>query len=58
MGQVMDQHRGDARTAGAEKAAAVDGVPTHHDSFMALVRLLARQAATEFMAEIEDDKSQ
>ena len=49
----MEKHRGKALTTVAERAAAVDAVSS---SFRDLARLLARQAATEFVANREEDK--
>ncbi len=58
-GQIMDKHRGKAETAVAERAAAVDAVSSsHHSTLIELVHLLARQAATEFMAKREEDRNQ
>ncbi len=58
-GQIMDKHRGKAETAVAERVAAVNPVFSPHDSVLVkLVRLLARQAATEFVAEREEDRNQ
>ncbi len=54
-GQIMDKHRGMAETAVAERAAADDAVSS---SLRELARLLARQAATEFVAEREEDRNQ
>ncbi len=54
-GQIMDKRRGKAETAVAERAAAVDAVSS---SLRALARLLARQAATEFVAKRDEDKNQ
>ncbi len=58
-GQIMDKHRGKAETAVAERATADDTVSSsHHAAFIELVRLLARQAATEFVAKREEDRTQ
>ena len=58
-GRIMNKHRGKAETAVAERAAAVDAVSSsHHSALVKLVRLLARQAATEFVAKREEDKNQ
>jgi hypothetical protein len=55
----MDKHRGKAETAVAERAAAVDAISSsHHSALIGLVRLLARQAATEFVAKREEDRNQ
>ncbi len=57
-GQIMDKHRGKAETAVAERAAAVDPISSsHHSALIGLVRLLARQAATEFVAKREEDRN-
>ena len=51
-----------SRTIGkkrAETRCVADGnAATSHDAFLNLVRLLARQAATEFVAEREEDRNQ
>ena len=58
-GRIMDKHRGKAETAVAESAAAVNAVSSSHNAALVkLVRLLARQAATEFVAKREEDKNQ
>ena len=58
-GRVMDKNRGMPETAVAESAAAVNAVSSsHHAALVKLVRLLARQAATEFVAKREEDKNQ
>ncbi len=58
-GQIMDKRRGKAETAVAERAAAVNAVSSsHHSALVKLVRLLARQAATEFVAKQEEDRNQ
>jgi len=54
-GQIMNKHRGKAETAVAERAAAVNAVSS---SLRALARLLARQAATEFVAKRDEDRNQ
>ena len=57
-GQIMNKHRGKAEAAIAERAAAVDAVSSsHHSALVKLVRLLARQAATEFVAKREEDRN-
>ena len=58
-GRMMDKHRGTAETAVAERAAAVNAVSSsHRAALVKLVRLLARQAATEFVAKREEDRNQ
>ncbi len=54
-GQIMDKRRGKAETAVAERTAADDAVSS---SLRELAHLLARQAATEFMAKREEDRTQ
>ncbi len=54
-GRIMNKHRGKAETAVAERAAAVNAVSS---SLRELAHLLARQAATEFVAKREEDKNQ
>ena len=57
-GQIMDKHRGKAETAVAESAAAVNAVSSsHHAALVKLARLLARQAATEFVAKRDEDRN-
>lgn len=57
-GQVMNKHRGKADAAVAERAAAVGDVfSSHHAALVKLVRLLARQAATEFVAKRDEDRN-
>ncbi len=54
-GQIMNKHRKKAEAAVAERVAAVDAVfSSHHAALVKLVRLLARQAATEFVAKREE----
>ena len=58
-GRIMDKHRGKAETAVAERAAAVNAVSSsHHAALVKLVHLLARQAATELVANQEEDRNQ
>ncbi len=58
-GRIMNKHRGKAETAVAKRAAAVNTVSSsHHSALVKLVRLLARQAATEFVAKREEDRTQ
>jgi len=58
-GQIMNKHREKAETAVSERAAAVDAISASHDSILVnLVRLLARQAATEFAAKQNEDRKQ
>ncbi len=58
-GQIMDKQRSKAETAVAERAAADDAVSSsHHAALVKLARLLARQAATEFVAKREEDRNQ
>ena len=58
-GRIMDKHRGKAETAVAGRAAAVNAVSSsHHAALVKLVRLLARQAATEFVAKRDEDRNQ
>ena len=58
-GRIMDKSRGKAKTAVAERAAAVNAISSsHHSALVKLVRLLARQAATEFVAKREEDRNQ
>ncbi len=58
-GQIMDKHRGKAETAVAERATADGAVfSSHHAALVKLVCLLARQAATEFVAKREEDRNQ
>jgi len=58
-GRIMNKHRGKAKTAVAERAAAVDAISSsHHSALIGLVRLLARQAATKFVAKREEDRNQ
>ncbi len=58
-GKTMDQHREKAETAVAEGAAAVKPISSsHHTALVGLVRLLARQAATELVAKRKQDKNQ
>jgi len=55
----MDKQRRKAETAVAERAAAVDAISSsHRAALVKLVRLLARQAATEFVAKREEDRNQ
>jgi hypothetical protein len=55
----MDKHRGKAVAAVPERVAAVDAVSSsHHSALIGLVRLLARQATTEFVAKREEDRNQ
>ena len=57
-GRIMDKHRGKAETAVAESAAAVNAVSSsHHAALVKLVHLLARQAATEFVAKRDEDRN-
>ena len=58
-GRIMDKQRGKAETAVAGRAAAVNAVSSsHHAALVKLVRLLARQAATEFVAKRDEDRNQ
>jgi hypothetical protein len=58
-GKTMDEHRGKAETAVAERTAAVATVSsTHHASFTGLVRLLARMAAHEYLANEQEEQTQ
>ena len=58
-GRIMNKHRGKAEgkaeTAVAERAAAVDAISS---SLRELAHLLARQAATEFVAKRDEDRNQ
>ena len=57
-GRIMNKHRGKAETAVAESAAAVNAVSSsHHAALVKLARLLARQAATEFVAKRDEDRN-
>jgi hypothetical protein len=55
----MNKHRKKAEPAVSERVAAVNAAFSPHDSVLVkLVRLLARQAATEFAAKREEDRNQ
>ena len=57
-GRIMDKHRGKAETAVAGRAAAVNAVSSSpHAALVKLARLLARQAATEFVAKRDEDRN-
>ncbi len=58
-GQFMNKHLRKAEAAVAERVAAVNPVFSPHDSVLVkLVRLLARQAATEYVAKQNEDRNQ
>ncbi len=58
-GQIMNKHRKKAEPAVSERVAAVNAAFSPHDSVLVkLVRLLARQAATEVVAKQNEDSNQ
>jgi hypothetical protein len=55
----MNKHRKKAEPAVSERVAAVNAAFSPHDSVLVkLVRLLARQAAIEFVAKQNEDRNQ